>query len=254
MKIELSWMPLVPVRLNGTGPYLFAVDTGYLGSCVSPGTADALGLTPDEHKDVHLESFEAGDLCFKGFTIFVSDNPKLWELMGERVVGILGMDFLKYYEFSIDYPRSSMSLTPLADLMGKRFVKKPDMSYVRLKYPNRYLVVPVYVDEVGPCDFLLDTGAKTTVVSEGLADRLGLARGEHKLAHGAMDDKACREAGVGALRVGDRTVHDLDVRVTDCAEAREYAEWEIDGYLGFNFLKRFAVTVNVPDLYLGLAE
>ena len=57
MRIEIDYMPLVPVFLNGKGPYTFAVDTGYHGPNVSPKVADELGLKKNEDECVVLETF-----------------------------------------------------------------------------------------------------------------------------------------------------------------------------------------------------
>jgi len=55
---------------------------------------------------------------------------------------------------------------------------------------------------------------------------------------------------VRSLCVGTRTVQDLPVSVMDCTDISEYAETKIDGYLGYNFLKGTAVTINVLDLLM----
>jgi hypothetical protein len=252
MKIDIDTMPLLPILLNGKGPYVFAVDTGYLASCVAPATGDALGLEKNEDDCLVLETLEVDALRFEAFEMYVSDNPKLWDLLGSRIAGIIGMDFLKHFEFTIDYPGCGMTLTPSASLIGRTPAPKPDVSYVRIKYPNRYVVVPVQVNDRGPYDFLLDTGAKTSVIAEDVADALGLAKGDRKAARGAVNDKTSWTSNAGSLTVGEKTVEDLRVSIMDCTHVSKSAQCAIHGYLGDNFLRHFCVTVNILDLYLGL--
>jgi predicted aspartyl protease len=253
MRIEIDYMPLVPVFLNQKGPYTFAVDTGYHGPNVSPKVADELGLKKNEDECVVLETFAVGELLFQDFEIYVSDRPKLWNLLREEIAGVIGMGFLKYFEVTIDYRESTMSLLPMMDLVGKPPNVQPDFSYVRIKYPNRYIAVPVHINETGPYDFVLDTGAKTTVVSEEIAGKLNLTRGDRKIAYGAVDDKSCRDSVVENLRIGKRGVDDLRVIIMDTHYLSKYADCKIEGNIGYNFLRRFSLTMNVLDLYVGLS-
>ena len=245
--------PFIPVLLNGKGPYWFAVDTGWQTAAdISPRVERDLKLRRDKDRIVLLDSFAVGEMVFKNFDVFVDDNPKLWDLLGNKTDGIIGMGFLKYFEVTINYPRSTMSFVPAFSFIGKHQKPKPTFSYVRIKYSNHYIVVPTYVNGAGPYSFVLDTGSSKCIISTEIADRLSLARSNPHPARGAVDDIACWDSSVESLKVGNKAVPNLQVGVMDCADVSKMAECKIDGYIGCNFLKHCAVTFSVLDLYIGI--
>lgn len=252
MRIERG-KPFIPVLLNGKGPYWFAVDTGCQeAGDISPRVERDLKLRRDKDRIVLLDSFAVGEMVFKNFDVFVDDNPKLWDLLGNKTDGIIGMGFLKYFEVTINYPRSTMSFVSELNFIGKHQKPKPNFSYVWIKYSNNYIVVPTYVNGAGPYNFLLDTGASGCIISTEIADKLSLARSNPHPARGAVDDIASWDSSVESLKVGNKTVHNLRVGVMDCAGVSKGAECKIDGYIGYNFLKSFSVTIGVLDLYIGI--
>jgi hypothetical protein len=127
------------------------------------------------------------------------------------------------------------------------------VEYVRIKSPNRYVVVPVHINEAGPYDFLLDTGARECILSPRIAEELRLPRGNAGTARGAVDEKSVTRSTVPHLRVAGKTAEDLAVSIMDCSHVSEYAGAPIDGYLGHNFLKGFCWIINVLDLYVGVS-
>jgi len=252
MKAEMGHLPVIPVFLNERGPYRLAVDTGYLGLNISPHVAHDLGLKKDENDSVILEAFAVEDLLFRNFDIDVRGNKAISKMIGKDIDGLMGMGLLKYFEVTIDYPASTVFLLPLSSLIGARRRPEPGFSYVRVKYPNGYVAVPAYIDESGPYDFLLDTGANRCIVSEEIADRLGLPKGDVEVAHGAVDERKSYGSRVKVLRIGEKAAKNLQVSVMDCTQTSKYADCRIDGYIGYNFLKGFCMVINVLDLYLGL--
>jgi hypothetical protein len=111
MKIEITEQLLwVPTMVNGKGPYAFGIDTGYLGFCLSAHLLTEFGLRENEYERVSLDSLALGDLIFRGFEITVSDNSAISKLVNRRVDGLMGMGFLKYFEFTIDFSASVLSL------------------------------------------------------------------------------------------------------------------------------------------------
>jgi len=254
MTIEITQMPWVPVLVNGKGPYSFGIDTGYLGFCLSSHVVAELHLAESPDGRVSLGSLAVCDLTFRDFEITVRDNSAISKLANRRVDGLLGMGFLKYFQTTLDYPASSLTLVPLQQLIGRWPPPTPGTSCVRISYPNRYVVVPVRINESAPHGFLLDTGAGTCVVSDELARELKLPREGSALAHGSVDAKQCYGSQARSLCVGNRKVADLPVSVMACAHVSEYAGTRIDGYLGYNFLKDTSITVNVLDLTLCISD
>lgn len=254
MRIEIDRLPWVSVLVNGKGPYAFGVDTGYLGFCLSADVAAELGLAESKDGLASLSSLALCGLEFRDFQIMLRDNSAVSKGLGRHVDGLMGMGFLKYFETTIDYPASSISLVPLARLIGQWPAPRSGTSCVRIKYPNRYVVVPVHIGKSGPHDFLLDTGAAASVVSPELAEELRLPTDGSALARGAANTLACQHCRVGSISLGKRSMADMPMVAMDCSRVSESAGASIHGYLGHDFLKGTAVTINVLDLVLSLTD
>jgi len=114
--------PLVPVRLNDTGPYLFLLDTGASVCVVSPEVARILklpvgpaGIARGAASDVAsrasvLGRLSVGDTRTKDFKVTVMDCSGVTENAGVQVDGYLGHDWLKRFVVTIDYPGSTLIL------------------------------------------------------------------------------------------------------------------------------------------------
>jgi predicted aspartyl protease len=105
------------------------------------------------------------------------------------------------------------------------------------------VVVPVYIQGLGPFEFLLDTGADTTVVHPDLARRLGLrptARIELMTLAGS---RIVPLATLPTMRVGGTSLDGVEVLIHDMAAARA-ADGRLDGILGRNALRETSFTID----------
>lgn len=112
--------------------------------------------------------------------------------------------------------------------------------------PNRAaLVVPVHVNGRGPYDFVLDTGATLTCVSEELAAELSLpeATGQIGFGAGVGGSGRMRLVRVDSLRVGAARAADLQACALDLGSAQSIGI-EFAGLLGLNFLRSFRVVLD----------
>lgn len=112
---------------------------------------------------------------------------------------------------------------------------------------NPLVMVPTYVNGQGPFDFVLDTGASVTVLSTELAKSLGIQNGETKEGMGAGGKVEVTMSKVESLAVGTYEQKDMQVAVVDFASLGKYCEGGLKGVVGYNFLKKYSVTVD----YLG---
>jgi predicted aspartyl protease len=252
IQMETEPLPFVPLHLNGKGPYIFLVDTGYLGFNLSSHVVEELRLEATDNQVAHVGNLAIGNYSIDDLRINVSDNSRISALMKRKIDGLMGMGFLKYFQTVLDYPESAMSLCFLDAFVGRTPIAQPDVAYVRVKSPNRYVVVPVHINGSGPYAFLLDTGARKCIVSPRIADELHLPRGNAGTARGAVDEKPVESSTVHNLSVAGKSAEDLAVSVMDCSHASEYAGAPIDGYIGHNFLKGFRWIINVLDLFVGV--
>ena len=101
----------------------------------------------------------------------------------------------------------------------------------------------------GPFDFILDTGAGTTILTPelGTAARSEKHRLERRSDRGRQSFSPAREravdrAGIGATRRSRRRYHRSQSHLERAVGAK------IDGDLGYNFLKHFRLTIDFAIL------
>ncbi len=109
------------------------------------------------------------------------------------------------------------------------------------------ILLPVRVNDRGPFDFILDTGAGTSLLSSELAKQLETKVIGSKEGQSAGGKVSVSLAKVESLAVGETKLHDVDVGVVDLAQIGKTVGAKIDGDLGYNFLKHFRVTIDYSD-------
>ena len=127
---ETSWVPLsidesgavvVPVGLNGRGPFLFLLDTGSSHSVMSRSLVDHLRLKPvasttvltstgrDERLVVKLDLTVIGSKRSEDLLASVVSSAQLTAI-AYGVDGIIGQDFLFGFHYTLDYRRRRLDV------------------------------------------------------------------------------------------------------------------------------------------------
>jgi predicted aspartyl protease len=115
---------VVPVRINGQGPFRFIVDTGASHSTISPQLAHHLGLIPADGANVvvngitgaaqtffvTVDSLQAGDLTIGGTSL-----PVVWAQVMAGADGILGAAGLSEKSLLIDFQRNRVEIARRID-------------------------------------------------------------------------------------------------------------------------------------------
>jgi predicted aspartyl protease len=118
---------LVPVRLNGTGPYDFVLDTGATLTCLHVGLADSLGLpapagmlgygagvgSAGSMRLVEIDSIAVGAARAFDLTGCVLDLAQA-RAIGIEADGLLGLNFLSSFHMQLDFQRDILTLAPTA--------------------------------------------------------------------------------------------------------------------------------------------
>ncbi len=128
---DSSWVPLsidasgaivVPVHINGRGPFRFLLDTGSSHSVMSRSLAGGLNLefiakTPvttttgrEMRPVVKLDQTAIGTVRFDGLLVSVADSAQLAAIR-QNIDGIIGQDFLFAFNYTLDYRRRRLSWT-----------------------------------------------------------------------------------------------------------------------------------------------
>jgi predicted aspartyl protease len=242
IKVDDLSMIIVPVSINGSGPYDFLLDTGAAKSMVDRKLANELALPRVGEKTVvgalastamfvvHVNSLSVAGASVSGGEIFSSDSVAT---VSGKVRGVLGEDFLKNFDLLVDYRHQVIELESstgsLADTAGGEHLPlQLDGMYQGQPARNR-LVVSGSIPELGgrPMTLLLDSGTNHMVL---FRDDLG-ARGAHNetvragfLGSWITPDAATRT--FRSLSLGKSSVDDLTVVGLS---RRPYAD--IDGLL-----------------------
>jgi len=106
------------------------------------------------------------------------------------------------------------------------------------------ILLPVRVNDQGPFDFILDTGAGTSLLTPELAKQLNVKIVGSKEGQSAGGSVAVSLAKADSLAVGDARIDDVDLGIVDLANVGKTIGAKIDGDLGYNFLKYFRITID----------
>ncbi len=137
-------------------------------------------------------------------------------------------------------------LAPAVGLAEQEGAPTPDA----LKYLDaaRRLTVQAYVNGHGPLDFLVDTGANSSVITQEMADQLGLPRGAASRLHSIAGTQSVATARVASLAVGKRVRRDMVVSVLP----RELLR--MDGVLGLEWLERASLLLDFKQRRMTVGE
>ena len=116
------------------------------------------------------------------------------------------------------------------------------------------ILLPVQVNGRGPFDFILDTGAGTSLLSSDLAKQLDVKVIGSKEGHSAGEKVSVSLAKIDFLAVGGIKLSDVDVGVVDLANIGKTIGAKIDGDLGYNFLKHFRISIDYRDSEIRLDD
>jgi predicted aspartyl protease len=113
---------LVPVKINGQGPYTFVFDTGATFTCIDEKLVEQLKLPESSGrvgvgivviegaaKLVEVNSLEVGDATAKDLKACVIDFQRL-QTGGLSAQGLIGLNFLKSYRVTIDFTTNVIHL------------------------------------------------------------------------------------------------------------------------------------------------
>lgn len=108
------------------------------------------------------------------------------------------------------------------------------------------VLVPTFLNGMGPYEFALDTGASLTVISADLAHSLEIKSGEAKEGMGCGGKVEVAISRVASLAVGSARLENPEVAIADLGVLSQAVGAKLDGIIGYNYLKDFKVTIDYP--------
>lgn len=165
---------LIPVKINGRGPYRFIVDTGANHSTISPDLARELGLKADTRSLITLDGItgasqvtfvsidrlQAGDLTLEDTTL-----PVVWAPVMAGADGILGAAGMSQKSLLIDFQRNRVAIASHVESTTRDQAIKIHAARV----VNGLMVLDTEVGGVRVAA-VLDTGAERTLGNIALRD------------------------------------------------------------------------------------
>ena len=238
------------VKINGKGPFNFVVDTGASQTALSEKLARDLGLkvitstvlhgvggTGKANSNVYrIDQLQIGEVSVGDLPVGTFDDPVISQLAD----GIIGTSMLADFIVTINYPDGRMELT-------HKPVTTPDA--IPVWCVSNMLLLPA--DANGkPGNFIVDTGAITSVLSLGMANAMGI----YEKTPGALVDLGI--AGVGGAQgitlmlppVTLKTLRQSEALsqalAIDLKEVSKMLGTEISGVAGFDFLSKYKLTLD----------
>jgi predicted aspartyl protease len=227
IKLDELSMIIVPVSINGSGPYDFLLDTGSAKSMVDQKLADELGLPRVGEKTivgvlasaktsvVNVNSFSIAGAAIAGGDVFCTEHPPT---IAGKVRGVVGEDFLRNFDVLVDYRHQLIELESVTDSLAKAFSGEHlplqlDGMYQGQPTHNRLIVTGSIPELSGkPMTLLLDSGANHMVL---FRDSLGAGEGRMEpIRAGGFGSWAASETATRTFRtvsLGSSSVPDLTV-------------------------------------------
>jgi predicted aspartyl protease len=141
--------------------------------------------------------------------------------------------------------------------MSSTVLASPAISRVKFRLAGGaqpLVLVPVRVNEQGPFEFILDTGAGTSLLTPELAATLEIENTGSKQGHTAGGPVNVLLAKVDSLGVGEARREEIDIAITDLSQIGRTIGAKLDGDLGYNFLKHFRLTIDFRASELKLED
>lgn len=228
-RIANDYLIVVPVTINGTGPYDFVLDTGSNNTMLDKKLADKLALPQGDERismgvmgSVTLSAVYANSVSIANATVagknlflFTSANPQKFP---SKTRGILGEDFLQNFDVLIDYRHRVIQLESghgtLAETLTGGHLPVQLSGTLQGKPIFRRLIVAGHIQELGdnsPLSLLLDSGINNFVLFRrhlvlGASGQMVEVVPFSSSSLGTMETRTVRRLELGKDEVNDLTV------------------------------------------------
>lgn len=256
---------LLPVKINGEGPFDFIFDTGAGTSLLSSDLAKQLDVKVVGSKDgqsaggkvsvslAKVESLGVGEAKLDDVDVGIVDLSQIGKTIGARIDGDLGYNFLKHFRLTIDYRKCELRLDNPKRIEQFGAAAKTEVP-IRLASPAKPLIlVDVHANGRGPFQFAIDTGTSTTAITPELAKELGVSSSPIAAAATGGAHVDVTAGALKSFQVGGARIDNMPVLVADFFSMLSQAIGvKLDGIIGYNFLRDYKVVIDYPNELLSL--
>ncbi|MBC6698347.1 aspartyl protease family protein [Hymenobacter puniceus] len=257
---------VVPVMLNGAGPYNFLLDTGVATSIITdPSLTPLLRLKPGaavyrvagvgEEEPLEAHYADSIRVTLPGivaphlpFLVLSADVLNLSGYVGMPVHGILGYDIFRSFVIEIEPSATQLVLHTPATYRphrGRRWTQVP----LTLERRKPYLTVPVSMTDslTLPLKLVLDTGAGHALSIETTSNpqlRVPEKRLRSQLGRGLSGAINGYLGRVHSLQLGRYQLRTLLTSFPEANSAALRTDVPRNGNIGFELLKRFDLVID----------
>lgn len=231
ISLDERLMIIVPVRINGSGPYDFMLDTGCSKTMVDGKLARELQLPHISEKTVvgalastKMQVVQVSSLSVEGATVLGGEllDTDRTATVANKARGVLGEDFLRNFDLLIDYRHQTIRFESALGSMAKTAAgERLPLQLTSVLHGNpthNRLVISGHIREIGdkPISLLLDSGANQfTLFKNDLS--LGQSQSEPISAgsFGQWSTSSAQVHRIRTLNLGSRSVTDLTAVALD---------------------------------------
>ena len=184
----LAGCPMVRCRVNGRGSEELWLDTGASLCVISEDLVSRLGIrvlslpgakagTATERKVRFrfgvLDSLECGGLVVRNLPVALMKQSDLnLGIPFLRIPGIIGWPVLARLRTTLDYQNRLATLEPPARRGLSHFSASENRDCPRIFFFGGVPLVQVAIDSAGPLNFIFDTGAQMSMITQSGVDKL----------------------------------------------------------------------------------
>lgn len=266
-----DYRPIIKLRINGSKQYLrFVLDTGSGMSVLSEETARKMNIKSVARGGMaravggggrfeivygYLDSIDIGDFRVTNVPVYIR------HFFDEQIAvdGYLGIAAISRLVASVDYGRNQLTLArPRSNDTETSATRPPNSadSYITqrpgVNIPVRTTASGFLSGEVNiaginkPLNFIIDTGATVTVLSERAASveeaQQFIKQGKMKVYGAAGVAEDVKIAALPRVAIGAYSREGIEAAVLDLEPVNETAGFQQSGILGGNFLRHYCVT------------
>lgn len=255
--------PIINLRLNGSEqPLRFVLDTGSGITVISDVTAKRLGIKPitkggfargiggdGKFEIVYglVREIEIGSVSMRQIPVYI----RKFHVDAQEVDGYIGLALISKFLTTIDYGAKTFALTRRGNDQ-KDFLDNVGLSLPLRLTSSGFLSGEVQLQGIeSPLNFIVDTGASVSVISDHVAKEDGLLAfaGDEKLrvigSAGVTND--VRTFKLPKVTIGKHSETDITAVALDLDVINEASGFEQAGILGGNFLKNYRMTFDFKN-------
>jgi len=165
-------VPTIDVEVRGrAGKHRFVIDTGASYTLMDLAAARRLGFVASESGHISGAgsglinvdlvtgvALEVEGLKTSGHKVVLTDLSCISEMLGSKITGIIGYDFISKVVVTLDYPSKKVTLR-----RSGSFSSQKETQIVPIRFKRRWAYIPMTVKVPGQPDisddFLVDTGS-----------------------------------------------------------------------------------------------